>query len=112
TGRGPPSTNQIIPEIESRYAIAVERIAPDPHEVASMVALHGLDLFRDSVPNRMLCCEIRKSRPLALGLSGLTAFLTGLRRAQAKSRAGIEIFDRSSGAQVKISPLADWTTED
>ena len=53
-----------------------------------MVALHGLDLFRDSVPNRMLCCEIRKSRPLALGLSGLAAFFTGLRRAQAKSRAG------------------------
>ncbi len=77
-----------------------------------MVALHGLDLFRDSVPNRMLCCDIRKSRPLARGLSGLAAFFTGLRRGQAKSRASIETFDRSSGASVKISPLADWTTED
>jgi phosphoadenylyl-sulfate reductase (thioredoxin) len=112
TGRVPPSTNQIIAEIESRYSIAVERIVPDPHEVESMVALHGLDLFRDSVPNRMLCCDIRKSRPLARGLSGLAAFFTGLRRAQAKSRASIETFDRSSAAQVKISPLADWTTED
>ena len=59
----------------------------------------------------MLCCDIRKSRPLARGLSGLAAFFTGLRRAQAKSRASIEVFDRS-GAPVKISPLADWTTED
>jgi phosphoadenosine phosphosulfate reductase len=111
TGRVPPSTNQIIAEIESRYSITVERIVPDPHEVEAMVALHGLDLFRDSVPNRMLCCDIRKSRPLARGLSGLAAFFTGLRRAQAKSRASIETFDRSS-TQVKISPLADWTTED
>src|ERR1035441_3540569 len=111
TGRVPPSTNRIIAEIESRYSIAVERIVPDPHEVESMVALHGLDLFRDSVPNRMLCCDIRKSRPLARGLTGLPAFFTGLRRAQAKSRASIEGFDRS-GASVKISPLVDWTTED
>ena len=76
-----------------------------------MVALHGRDLFCETVPNRMLCCDIRKSRPLARGLSGLPAFFTGLRRAQAKSRASIEIFDRSSPS-VKISPLADWTTED
>ncbi len=112
TGRVPPSTDKIIADIESRYSITIERIVPDPREVESMVALHGLDLFRDSVPNRMLCCDIRKSRPLARGLTGIPAFFTGLRRAQAKSRASIEIFDRSSGAQVKISPLADWTTED
>jgi phosphoadenosine phosphosulfate reductase len=111
TGRVPPSTEQIIADIEKRYSITIERIKPEPGEVESMIALHGRDLFYESVPNRMLCCEIRKSRPLALGLSGLAAFFTGLRRAQAKSRASIDIFDRS-GASVKISPLADWTTED
>jgi phosphoadenosine phosphosulfate reductase len=111
TGRVPPSTDQIIAEIEKRYSITIERIQPAPAEVEAMVARHGKDLFYESVPNRMLCCEIRKSRPLALGLSGLTSFFTGLRRAQAKSRANIEAFDRS-GAQVKISPLVDWTTED
>jgi phosphoadenylyl-sulfate reductase (thioredoxin) len=76
-----------------------------------MVALHGRDLFYKSVPNRMLCCDIRKSRPLNLGLKGLPAYFTGLRRAQAKSRASIEVFDRS-GASVKISPLVDFTTDD
>ncbi len=111
TGRVPAATNQIIGDIERRYAIGVERIVPDAHEVDSMVALHGRDLFRDSVPNRMLCCEIRKSRPLAQGLRGIAAYFTGLRRAQAKSRASIDVFDRS-GPSVKISPLADWTTED
>jgi phosphoadenosine phosphosulfate reductase len=111
TGRVPPSTEQIIAEIEKRYGISIERIRPEAAEVESMVALHGRDLFYESVPNRMLCCEIRKSRPLAIGLKGLTAFFTGLRRAQAKSRANIEAFDRS-GAQVKISPLIDWTAGD
>lgn len=111
TGRIPDGTNQIIGEIERRYSIAVERLTPDPHEVTTMVARHGLDLFRESVPNRMLCCEVRKSRPLARGLQGVAAYFTGLRRAQAKSRASIEVFDRS-GSSVKISPLADWTTED
>jgi phosphoadenosine phosphosulfate reductase len=111
TGRVPPATNQIIGEVERRYAIGVERIVPDAQEVAAMVAIHGRDLFRESVPNRMLCCDIRKSRPLARGLTGIAAYFTGLRRAQAKSRAAIEIFDRSA-ASVKISPLADWTTED
>ncbi len=111
TGRVHPFTEKIIADIENRYSIRIERIIPDMREVDSMVALHGRDLFRDSVPNRMLCCDIRKSRPLARALSGLTAFFTGLRRAQAKSRASIDVFDRS-GVSVKISPLADWTTED
>ena len=111
TGRVPPATNQIIADVERRYSIAVDRIVPDASEVAAMVTLHGKDLFRESVPNRMLCCDIRKSRPLARGLNGIAAYFTGLRRAQAKSRATIEVFDRS-GASVKISPLADWTTED
>src|SRR6202012_296350 len=111
TGRVPKATDQIISEVERRYAITVERLTPEPDEASAMVALHGMDLFRDAVPNRMLCCEIRKSRPLAKGLSGIAAYFAGLRRAQAKSRAAIEIFDRS-GSSVKISPLADWTTED
>jgi phosphoadenosine phosphosulfate reductase len=111
TGRVASSTYEIIAAIERRYSIRIERITPDPTEVESMVARYGVDLFRENVPNRMLCCEIRKSRPLARGLAGLGAFFTGLRRAQAKSRASIDVFDRS-GASVKISPLADWTTDD
>ena len=111
TGRVPPATNDVLAAIEQRYGVKVERITPDAREVAAMVARHGADLFYESVPNRMLCCDIRKSRPLALGLKGLPAYFTGLRRAQAKSRANIDVFDRS-GASVKISPIADWSTED
>jgi len=111
TGRVPPATGQIIDRIEQRYATKIERIVPDAGEVESMVRLHGRDLFYEKVPFRMLCCEIRKSRPLNIALEGLSAYFTGLRRAQAKSRADIEVFDRT-GAAVKISPLASWTTDD
>lgn len=111
TGRLPAATHEIIAEVERRYSLSVKRILPDAEEVESMVALHGLDLFRYNVPNRMLCCEIRKSRPLARGLEGIAAYFTGLRRAQSRSRASIEIFDRSAQS-IKISPLADWLTAD
>jgi phosphoadenylyl-sulfate reductase (thioredoxin) len=111
TGRLPVATHQMIEAVEKRYGIQVESIQPDAREVEAMVSLYGADLFRESVPNRMLCCDVRKSRPLARGLSGLAAYFTGLRRAQAKSRATIEVFDRMAQS-VKISPLADWTTTD
>jgi phosphoadenylyl-sulfate reductase (thioredoxin) len=111
TGRIPPSTNRAIQAVERRYGIVVERIVPDPAEVDAMVELHGRDLFYDSVPKRMLCCNVRKLRPLAIRMHGMAAYFTGLRREQGGERTGIEEIDRH-GSQVKISPLADWTAED
>jgi len=116
TGRLPDSTYRIIGEIERRYGITVERILPDPLEVSAMVALHGRDLFRDGVPQRMLCCNVRKVRPLARRLApgtpeSVSGYFTGIRRTQSDSRADIQVFDRSI-SPVKISPLADWAPED
>jgi phosphoadenosine phosphosulfate reductase len=111
TGRLPATTFEIVSEVEKRYGITVERIHPDQNEVAAMVDIHGLNLFRDGVPQRMLCCNVRKVRPLARRMANVGAYLTGIRRGQADSRAEIEVFDRS-GSPVKISPLADWTPED
>ena len=83
-----------------------------PREVAAMVALHGLDLFRDSVPNRMLCCDIRKVAPAGTRPERRRGLSSPDCAARRRNRApSIEVFDRS-GASVKISPLADWTTED
>lgn len=111
TGRLPNATLRIMEQIESRYGIAVERLRPEPAEVSAMTAAYGADLFRDSVPQRMLCCNIRKVRPLARRLETVAAYFTGLRRSQSASRAGVEVFDRTSRA-VKISPLAAWEAED
>jgi len=111
TGRLPAATHEMIGTIEKRYGITVERIHPDPAELASMVESHGMDLFRDSYPNRLLCCQVRKVRPLAKRLASVSAFFAGLRRAQSESRADIEVIDRS-GSPVKINPLAFWSADD
>jgi phosphoadenosine phosphosulfate reductase len=111
TGRLPPATFEMIRVVEKRYGIAVERIRPEPSEVASMVTGHGPDLFRDSYAHRILCCQVRKVRPLEKRLSTVAAFFAGLRRSQTESRADIEVVDRSS-SPVKICPLADWSAED
>ena len=111
TGRLPHETFEIIGVLEARYGIAVERIEPDPAEASAMVGAHGLDLFRDGVPQRMLCCNVRKVRPLARRLAGTAAYLTGIRRGQNTERADVEIFDRTA-TPVRVSPLAAWAPED
>jgi phosphoadenylyl-sulfate reductase (thioredoxin) len=111
TGRLPAETFEILEAVESRYGIRVERILPDASEVAGMVAAHGLDLFRDGVPQRMLCCNIRKVRSLERRIRGTAAYFIGVRRGQNLERAEVEVFDRGADP-VKISPLADWTSAD
>jgi phosphoadenosine phosphosulfate reductase len=111
TGRLPDATFRMIEGIERRYGITVERILPDPAEVASMVESQGINLFRDSYAQRVLCCQVRKVRPLARRLVGIDAFFAGLRRTQSESRSDVDLIDRSS-TPVKISPLADWSVED
>jgi thioredoxin-dependent adenylylsulfate APS reductase len=111
TGCLPAETREMIAAVERRYGVVVERVEPDPREVARMVAAHGRALYYRDVAHRMLCCEVRKARPLARKLAGLGAWLTGLRRDQSGSRAGVPKVD-AGGAVLKISPLADWTSQE
>jgi len=78
-----------------------------------MVAERGLNLFYDSVENRKLCCGIRKVEPLGRALAGLDAWITGLRRDQAATRASVHKVEVDSGNRgiLKINPLADWSSE-
>ena len=111
TGRLPRETFEMIDALEARFGIRVERIQPDPAEVGEMTEMHGLDLFRNGVPQRMLCCNVRKVRPLVERMRGTAGYLTGIRRGQNAERAEVEVFDRGSGP-VRVSPLVDWSAED
>jgi phosphoadenylyl-sulfate reductase (thioredoxin) len=111
TGRLPATTYEAIAMVEARYGVAVERVLPDAGEVDAMVSAHRADLFRDSVPQRMLCCNVRKVRPLARRMASTAAYFTGIRREQNEERENVPVFDRSA-RPVKISPLADWTESD
>jgi len=59
------------------------------------------------------CCELRKVAPLAQALEGREAWMTGLRRAEAATRAEAPIvgWDETRGL-VKVNPLATWTDRD
>lgn len=109
TGRLPGETYQMIETVHDRYGIRVEMVCPDGRELESMLALHGPNLFYRETPRRMLCCEIRKVRPLARKLKELKAWAVGLRRSQNESRANVLKVDRDA-QPVKLSPLADWTS--
>jgi phosphoadenosine phosphosulfate reductase len=110
TGRLPAATYQMIETVRERYGVPVEIVFPDRAEVESMVARHGPNLFYRETAMRMLCCNIRKVRPLDRKLKELQAWAVGLRRSQNESRADVSKVDLSV-SPVKLSPLADWTRE-
>ena len=88
----------------------VEMVYPDAAELESMVSRHGPNLFYRETALRMLCCNIRKVRPLDRKLREFKAWAVGLRRGQSDSRAEVRKVDLDA-TPVKISPLADWTAE-
>jgi phosphoadenosine phosphosulfate reductase len=100
-----PETYALIDRVEARYAIEVERCrAPTPEEQA---AVHGEALWLRE-PDR--CCGIRKVEPLTAKLRTLEAWITGIRRDQAPTRANAKKreWDEKFGLW-KANPLADWS---
>lgn len=59
------------------------------------------------------CCKARKVEPLARALSGKAAWMSGLRRDEAASRASSPIVSYDVGrGLVKVNPIANWTDLD
>ena len=111
TGRLPEETFALIGQLRERYpGLQLELLAPNPVHLQRMVARKGPNLFRESVDNRLLCCNIRKVQPLTRHLAVLDAWITGLRRDQWATRTNIRKveIDHDHGAIVKLNPLAEW----
>ena len=113
TGRLHEETYSLIAEYRRRYGITVELLAPDADELASMLTMHGPNLFYEDPARRKLCCEIRKVRPLKRRLATLDAWVTGLRKDQSGRREQIDkvAVDEEHGGILKLAPLADWTKD-
>ena len=95
--------------VEAVYDVHVVNVTPE-HTVAEQDELHGKDLFaRD--PGA--CCRMRKVEPLSKALRGYSAWVTGIRRVEAPTRANAPLisFDQAFGL-VKINPLAAWSDDD
>jgi phosphoadenosine phosphosulfate reductase len=103
-----PETYALMNDIERRYHIKVERIRPrlTPEEQAQEF---GAALWSRE-PHQ--CCNIRKVEPLTHKLSELDAWITGIRRDQAPSRANARKLEWDARFRlIKINPLADWKWE-
>jgi phosphoadenosine phosphosulfate reductase len=95
--------------VEAMYDIQLVNVTPE-QTVAEQDAAHGKDLFAS---NPATCCRLRKVEPLARTLRGYSAWVTGLRRVEAPTRANAPLisFDEQFGL-VKINPIAAWTDEE
>ena len=63
--------------------------------------------------NGHCCSNGAKAQALSRALEGVDAWVTGLRREQAPTRAGVELLERDEQRGIfKVNPLADWTDRD
>ena len=110
TGRLFEETHALLDATRERYGVRVEVYLPDAREVEAMVGEHGVNLFRESVELRKRCCGVRKLQPLRRALSGLDAWIVGLRREQSPTRETVDsVAWDASNSLVKLSPLWNWS---
>ncbi len=113
TGRLPVETYDVMAAIAKKYPqLQIKTMFPDTESVQTMVQDHGINLFYDSVENRKLCCKIRKIEPLERAISGLDAWMTGLRRDQTSNRQEMQVVELDTARGIaKVNPLIDWSND-
>ena len=93
----------------AQLAITVVEAMP-VQSVAEQDAQYG-EKLHDRDPN--LCCFLRKVDPLARSLAGRAAWVSGVRRAEAPTRANTPIVSWDDKHDlVKINPLVNWSEQD
>jgi len=114
TGRLNDETYECAERIRSKYGVTVEWYFPRHEAVEQLERTKGLFSFRESVDNRKECCHIRKVEPLNRALSGLKAWITGMRREQSVTRSSLHAVevDAAHGGILKLNPLADFAFDD
>ncbi len=104
-----PETYALRDRILTRYGMAPEQVIRMTSRLtpAEQATQHGEALWQRE-PDR--CCHLRKVEPLTRALEGHAAWITGIRRDQAPTRAkaGLVEWDHKFGL-VKVNPLAAWT---
>jgi phosphoadenosine phosphosulfate reductase len=102
-------TLQTLQVAQAELAITVVEAMP-AQSVAEQDSQYG-EKLHDRDPN--LCCFLRKVDPLARSLEGRAAWVSGVRRAEAPTRANTPIVSWDDKHDlVKINPLVNWSEED
>jgi phosphoadenosine phosphosulfate reductase len=108
-----PETIALKKRLEDFLGFSIQALEPDL-TVPEQTDVHGTELWKRD-PD--LCCTMRKVLPLQDKLAELDCWITGLRRQQSDSRAGIGIlevyvFDEATHRDiVKLNPMANWTRD-
>ena len=100
TGYHFPETLQTVEEVRRRYGLNLRMMT---------VAHHDEELWKVDPEN---CCSVVKVGQLDRALAGKAAWMSGLRREEATSRANAPIVARDLRGLVKINPLANWSDLD
>jgi phosphoadenosine phosphosulfate reductase len=96
------------------------------HELAEKLNLTDIRLIRADRRNTDLddpygtlhrfnpdaCCALRKTVPLEGALRSFDGWITGRKRFQAVTRAGLDFFENEDDKRLKVNPLAHWGRED
>jgi len=95
--------------VEAVYGVNVVNVTPE-HSVAEQDELLGKNLFAS---DPAACCRMRKVEPLGKALKGYSAWVTGIRRVEAPTRANAPFisYDKAFGL-VKINPIAAWSDDE
>lgn len=102
-------TYALIQQLENKYTVKFECVVSEcPLE--QQARQYGDALWKI---NPDLCCSIRKVAPLKQKLSTLKAWMTGIRREQAPTRAHAKLVEWDEKFNlVKVNPLVKWSSQD
>ena len=100
TGYHFPETLETVETVRRRYGLNL-RMMTVPH--------HAEALWEKDPEN---CCSAVKVGQLDRALAGKAAWMSGLRRDEAETRANAPIVGRDMRGLVKVNPLATWTSDD
>jgi phosphoadenosine phosphosulfate reductase len=94
-----PETYAVWKQVEDRYGLKVE--------------IHDASNPEQPWTGGDHCCGAKKVAALEEALSGVDAWITGIRREQAPTRANAEHVERDEKRGIwKFNPLAEWTNKD
>jgi phosphoadenosine phosphosulfate reductase len=100
TGYHFPETLETLEAVRRRYGLNLKIMT---------VAHHDEELWKVDPEN---CCSAVKSGQLDRALQGKRAWMSGLRRSEAMTRAAAPIVARDLRGLVKVNPLATWSDLD
>ena len=100
TGYHFPETLETVEEVRRHYGLNLRIMT---------VARQDEELWKTDPEN---CCSAVKVGQLDRALAGKAAWMSGLRRAEAATRATAPIVARDLRGLVKVNPIATWTDQD